>query len=188
MVLYDVCIYITLGVLFYTPVACTEWRKFLVRLNGNKDYNLDPHIGVPDPNQLMEPMRVRNMTTTEASRIMNDPEWRRIIFLRDPATRLLSAYLDKFVNHPAKKVTIYGGMNRNMTFEEMVGYLAKHSSPGELRQQNEHWRPQVDVCVLNKFMPLYDFVGSYESLSNHSRLVLQELGLWEEYGANGWGW
>lgn len=38
------------------------------------------------------------MTPEKASSILNDPEWTKAVFLRDPAERLLSCYLDKIVH------------------------------------------------------------------------------------------
>lgn len=73
-----------------------------------------------------------------------------------------------------------------MTFDEMVGALKLKSSPEDQKLYNTHWRPQSDHCNLRKFLPLYDFIGSHQNLSAHSRLLLKELGVWEKYGRRGW--
>ena len=54
------------------------------------------------------------------------------------------------------------------------------------RNVDMHFWQQVDVCQLEKFMPLYDFIGSQESVSAQSHLLLRVLGLWDEYGSHGW--
>jgi len=38
---------------------------------------------------------------------MNDPTWTKAVFFRDPAKRLLSAYLDKFVKNRDYSVTVF---------------------------------------------------------------------------------
>jgi len=40
---------------------------------------------------------MKKLGEVEATAMMNDPTYKRVVFLRDPASRLLSAYLDKFV-------------------------------------------------------------------------------------------
>ena len=69
----------------------------------------------------------------------------------------------------------------------MVDFLYEHPFNMDNRPYyNAHWTPQSINCHLDKFLPLYDFVGSQENLSEHARIVLKDLGLWEEYGASGW--
>ncbi|CAM9749402.1 unnamed protein product, partial [Sphacelaria rigidula] len=41
---------------------------------------------------------MKHITPARATEIMNDPTWTRAVFLRDPAERLLSCYLDKLVH------------------------------------------------------------------------------------------
>ncbi|CAN0465364.1 unnamed protein product, partial [Laminaria digitata] len=41
---------------------------------------------------------MKNMTPQRASDILNDPTWTKAVFLRDPAERLLSCFLDKIVH------------------------------------------------------------------------------------------
>ena len=52
---------------------------------------------------------------------------------------------------------------------------------------NPHWRPQIYVNGLAKYLPFFNFVGSFEHLENHTRVLLDGLGVWEEFGASGWG-
>ena len=69
----------------------------------------------------------------------------------------------------------------------MVDFLYEHPfKRGDRQYYNDHWTPQSINCHLDKFLPLYDYVGSLENLSEHARIILKDLGLWEEYGASGW--
>ena len=43
------------------------------------------------------------------------------------------------------------------------------------------------MCGLEHYMPLYTYVGSFDRLAEHSRHILTAKGLWDEYGADGWG-
>ena len=62
---------------------------------------------------------------------MNDPEWRRIVIIRDPALRLLSGYLNKLNGHQPKGFD-YNGLNPKATFAEMVEYLEKEVREGKV--------------------------------------------------------
>ena len=68
----------------------------------------------------------------------------------------------------------------------MVRYLGERSSPEEQRQYEEHLRPQAYTCGLDKFMPLFDYVGSQEHLGPHTRMMLQGLNLWDDNGVEDW--
>jgi hypothetical protein len=35
--------------------------------------------------------------------------------------------------------------------------------------RNIHWDPQTDFCGLEKFWPLYNFVGNYELIESHGK-------------------
>jgi len=55
------------------------------------------------------------------------------------------------------------------------------------RQTNPHWKPQIYSSNLFKFLPAFNFIGSFEHLAEHTKMLLESTGLWDEYGANGWG-
>ena len=39
------------------------------------------------------------------------------------------------------------------------------------------------MCGLDKYLPLFNFVGSFSYLHEHTKLLLTKLELWEKYGA-----
>lgn len=40
---------------------------------------------------------------------------------------------------------------------------------------------------LDKFLPYFDFIGDFKHVQAHSEALLRRAGLWEEFGASGWG-
>ncbi len=52
---------------------------------------------------------------------------------------------------------------------------------------NPHWRPQILLANLDQYLHLHNFVGNMTYLGNHTYQLLSRLGLWERYGADGWG-
>jgi hypothetical protein len=52
---------------------------------------------------------------------------------------------------------------------------------------NPHWKEQVLVSNIRRFLPVMTFVGSFERLAEHAKALLESIGAWEKYGASGWG-
>lgn len=177
-------------------VACTEFMKLFFRLKdgsgggrGGAAWMRDPHFRGDKP--LFN--KIENETTATA--LMNDPEWTKFAFFRDPAERLLSAYLDKFAMGKRYATGSYASRifhDKDMNFSGFVDRIASgnrvRGRPDGLHPNtNPHWRPQRFMCNLEKFLPAYNFLGSFEHLAGHAAALLRGAGLWEEYGARGWG-
>ena len=52
---------------------------------------------------------------------------------------------------------------------------------------NPHWRPQILIANLERYLHLHNFVGNMSFLGNHTYQLLAGTDLWQRYGANGWG-
>jgi hypothetical protein len=75
------------------------------------------------------------------------------VILRDPYKRLASVYLDKIVDRSVEAWHLYDLLARKMEIEELsfrkfVEAITKDSS---LLRANQHWRPQVDFLVYEKY-------------------------------------
>mmetsp|Transcript_12189 Transcript_12189/g.43074 ORF Transcript_12189/g.43074 Transcript_12189/m.43074 type:complete len:322 (+) Transcript_12189:310-1275(+) len=168
-------------------VACTELIKLIYRLRGDANWKNEPHFRTDSPNFAQLPIEAAN-------KIMNDPQWTKVAFLRDPATRLLSAFQDKFVNAPKRGLSSNYGIKlfgKKLAFQDFVLRVASNNTSrrrqdGLHTSTNAHWKPQAAICSLEMFLPVYSFVGRYENLREHSESLLRSLGLWDEFGAAGW--
>jgi tetratricopeptide (TPR) repeat protein len=123
-----------------------------------------------------------------------DPEWFKFVVLRHPLSRILSAYLDKFVRlnpnedrYTAMQVArtvretqaslgLPEDPARSITFEEFVHYLA--ATPDE--QLDMHWMPQY--LVTGTDLGLYDHVGTFEHLSETLEMLVTRFGFREADG------
>ena len=131
--------------------------------------------------------------------ILNDDSYVFAAFLRDPAERLLSLYLDK-INGSDERwkkhfVSRYG-LNGTPTFEAFVKMLdgERTSCPlnGKISDTrrlggidwctDEHWAPQTFNCGLSEFLPRFKFIGSLNRVEHQAKQILQHVGLWESYG------
>jgi hypothetical protein len=96
--------------------------------------------------------------------------WYKFIFVRDPYSRLLSAYLSKVAagwNREDIRAVIdfdKSDITAPPSFETFCRSLESRGLYGNL-----HWRPQVDFL----FFPLqkYDFIGRFESIDRDFRSV-----------------
>jgi hypothetical protein len=115
----------------------------------------------------------------------------KIIFVRDPLERLVSAYQDKFANGNSSGTVYQTGIgteiirkyrNRptelslknghDVTFTEFVSYVIDEWKDGR-RQLDVHWRPVIDLCLPCSME--YDMVGKFETLHRDVDFLLQRL-------------
>lgn len=45
-----------------------------------------------------------------------------------------------------------------------------------------HWRPQTFNCGLSEFLPRFSYIGSLDKTETQSRELLEEVGLWDDFG------
>ena len=173
-------------------VGITNWLQFIRFVMGAHDYASFPH-GKPD-------LRYWNFDILKPDiqkRIWEDPEWTFATILRNPADRLLSAYLDKLkVGRGSGAIAKQLKFTESFTFEVFLEYLEKEP-PEDLNCQDKdlpavltglswctdpHWRPQVFGCGLSEKIDRFDFIGSLDHIEKHSQALLEKVGLWESHG------
>jgi hypothetical protein len=174
-------------------VGMTEWIKFFRNVMGAKDYLSLPHFKEDRKTFLMS-----TLDPSKAEELLNDPKWTKAVFFRDPFERLLSAYADKIVQHGyTQKIFKIGDLSTPkpewpvLTFAEFVDRIADNttdhlcSNPNGLGACTDpHWKPQVMTCGLDQLLPKFDFIASFDHISEHTKILLERVGLWEKYGRN----
>lgn len=172
-------------VFFTIPkVACTEWIKLFVRMQGADDWGHHPHVRPDRP-------FLSRLPLSDVEQILNDDRWFTAVFFRDPVERMLSAYLDKLVFRQSYQIELFGD-RRDVTIDEFLEFVLDDNqdvgNPRGLHAgSNPHWRPQSLVAGIEKFVDGFDFVGDHGRLADHGRVLLEHRGLWERFGATGWG-
>jgi hypothetical protein len=165
----------------------TEWLKFFRFSYGAGDFQSFPHRKMD-----REEFMVRSLPLDVAQDLWNNPSWTKAVFFRDPAERLLSAYLDKIAKEAyTQKVFRIGTLEDEsrpvLTFEEFVDLLSTNNTscidPSGLHTCSDpHWKPQYLTCGLDVTLPLMDFVGNFNHLAVHTKLLLDRVGMWDTYG------
>ncbi|WP_077530200.1 sulfotransferase family protein [Vreelandella utahensis] len=89
------------------------------------------------------------------------PELFRFAFVRNPYTRVLSAFLDKVDRRERQK-------NREASFLEFLEYLEKDGL-----FSNAHWAPQTSLLLIP--FEEFDFFGKTENLDEDMSFVLDQI-------------
>ena len=119
---------------------------------------------------------IRPAQTCGFERLLSDNDFFVFCFVRDPYTRLLSAYLDKIVKHKKlrKDILISLGYdssdpNRNVSFREFVDVVCEQS----VLQMNPHWRVQYYQTFQDNIN--YDFIGKIENFNEDCTNVFSRI-------------
>ena len=117
--------------------------------------------------------------------LLTSPDIFRFTFVRNPYSRLLSAYKNririKHAQHSDDYAKIFAMKNMDITdpmspqapeikFEDFATYVCKHQ---DVREMDNHWRPQhlvIRFGVIN-----YSFVGFLESFKDDFSHVLSQI-------------
>ncbi|KAH3819739.1 hypothetical protein DPMN_121482, partial [Dreissena polymorpha] len=173
----------------YVPkVACTNLKRVFLLLTGM--------MNVTDPLQLksadvhgVHDKYLKYLNTVPSSGIAYRlKHYKKVIFVREPLERLLSAYRNKFLQNGneyfkdrfgrkiikqyrnnASAMSLEKG--HDVRFEEFVEYFVDPKTQGQ--QYNEHWAPFFDLC--HPCHMKYNFIGKYETLDDDVNGLLRIL-------------
>ncbi len=124
-----------------------------------------------------------SLTYWKAIKILNNKSYFKFTFVRNPYSRLLSGYLNKFVrpkdklpfffkdvirdvyNYKSEKIDL----DKSITFEDFLRYLMRT----ENKKLNEHWKPQYLFLGRTKF----DFIGKFENIKEDFEYIKNKLNL-----------
>ncbi len=155
-------------------VACSTIKLILQRMElDDPSYHgedlLDIHTRIFSP--MIRPAQVGSF-----SHYIQRPDVKALCFVRNPYTRLLSAYLDKIMqNWPAKRgiLECLGRdpevLDVDVSFEEFVGVVANQS----ISEMNPHWRIQYYQTFQEQVD--YDFIGRFENLDDDLKTILENI-------------
>ncbi|ESO97579.1 hypothetical protein LOTGIDRAFT_104299 [Lottia gigantea] len=178
----------------YCPVAkvgSTFWKRVLLFLhNDTGKFNVDSPFQIPRFFTHYGPKkRMKRMTFDVISREFISKQT-RFMFVRNPYSRLWSAYLDKFFlpdfwGRAAKAIVALRKEKQKLkskvcghdvTFLEFLKYVLSLkeflSNPAVF---NEHWRPIQYMCNPCQYRP--HFIGKLETFSQDSKHIIKQLGI-----------
>jgi hypothetical protein len=187
--------------LFFTipKVACTEWKLLFRRMLGLPEWPDDvPLIELHDPTKNQLPY-LSNFTLKEAQEMLTSDEWTRAVFVREPKERVLSAFLNKFVEEPIFFIGKCCRIRNNLDHERKI--CLQKPTEGDfiyflnrtLDCRNPHWTPQVEA-VDKKWWGQMTFVGYMNQVAEDAERLLKSIhssdrgtSAWDDFGKTGWG-
>nr|XP_054765952.1 carbohydrate sulfotransferase 11-like [Lytechinus pictus] len=170
----------------YIPkVGCSNWKRILMVLSGKK--NSMDSITSREAHSRNGLTRFGSLSMAEQFyRLKN---YRKVMFVREPFTRIISAfknkykdlsvfrqapeYLKQFARRIMRKYRPGASpreltTGENITWAEFTDYLA---DPLESPNFDEHWKESYKLCSPCKIK--YDFIGKLENIENEANYVLQ---------------
>ena len=166
---------------FIPKVSCSTWKGVLKNLRAHNE------TGHPALNAYTEEEKATRMAS-----------YRKVLFVRDPMSRFLSAYMSKFRSVATRNKTgvqrlwekLFGrdivkryrgitvekvtdGEFLNITLIEFMNYVVDVGTNIKMTVINDHWLPQHIVsqpCQIK-----YDFIGHFENLAVEGPYVLKWL-------------
>ena len=172
----------------YLPkVACTSFKCFFRKILGHKDW-LDAARAHAEPPESDIP-RLSDLDVSTAREMLADSAWKKIVFVRNPYTRIVSAYINKFMECDSQFLDIYrrvalgiyakigedavaDGDPRQLTLDQFVKYLGMERDDLAM---DDHWIPQSTIALPGQIS--YDFIGRFENLSLDLRSCSAQSGL-----------
>ena len=150
-----------------------------LRLMNHEALGLDVKIGNPHPTPLESPfVKPYQLDRQGLTDIMEDPVFLKFCFVRNPFTRILSAYLDKIARSEREKRQILrhlghdpNDLSRDVSFRDFLSTLKTMPRA----QMDKHWRPQA----LQSFSPYltHGFIGKFEHIDRDLKRLSNLVGL-----------
>lgn len=177
--------------------ASSQWTRFFMRLEGNPEWCSDScRLHDRRVNKLSY---LSDFSISDAEEMMKSSEWTKVIFVRNPKPRILSAFLDKaivhsdhFGNFTCPVYAMKGGDLQQCVEKHQDFSFFVHNITTSLNK-NVHWR-SIYSRIDAKWWPFINFVGRMEYLATDTREFLQSIkssrhgmSAWDFLGKTGWG-
>ena len=164
--------------------ACSRFKSLLRKREGFKNWR-DPSMIHGKNNGLQ---RLMWLSRDRALELLPDRKLKKFVVVRDPFSRLVSAYRNKIASPwPDQREDFWNKhlrtecpammasreMPRDGPLMSIEDFLKCLLTKDALEPSNEHWRPQTQLCGLNHIE--YDYYLHLESISDDVKYLLDSL-------------
>lgn len=174
------------GWVVHRSMVSNEWGYCYFRIPKSAGSTIARSLAYYDPTRVYNPAEdIRGkQIKKDASYLLAAKTWSLaglvrkyflFTFVRNPYTRILSAYLDKIARlentafqSTRDRVMTFSDTRRDLTFETFIRYLEK-----EGLYKNPHWIPQIGLLPVR--VDQIHFIGKVENLDNDLRQVMNRI-------------
>jgi len=165
-------------------VGSSNWIRTMARMRGVSEEKAAKKN--PWKFTSMYVRKLKQYSEAEQQQMLED--YYKVVFVREPIDRLLSAYKDKLGNtirHDKIWLKMYGRQiirlfrpnatqeeiqrGNDTTFKEFVQYLIRK------KPNNLHWMQYHKLCRPCQLK--YDFIGKYETMDRDAEFILRKVGV-----------
>ncbi|XP_058623575.1 carbohydrate sulfotransferase 8 [Onychostoma macrolepis] len=163
--------------------GCSNWKRVLMVLQG-----LASSTGEIQHDEVHYGNHLKRLDSFDQKGIIRRLKtYTKVLFLREPFERLVSAFRDKFESpnsyyHPVFGKPIISKYRSNatqyalrtgagVTFKEFIQYLLDVHRPVGM---DIHWEPVGHLC--SPCLLDYDFIGKFETLEEEANFLLRRIG------------
>lgn len=178
----------------YCSVAkagCTNWKKvfYLMNIMGQKDKSKEK----VDLSQISDihwftrhsPWRLSSVKSLDEV-VHRLQTYRSFVFAREPFTRVVSAFKDKFKNNGNREGwqkwtrRIHKQLNitrtsqiESLSFDDFIDYVSNPDIQSTYVGADKHWLPVAENCFPCQIR--YDVIGKLETIDKDARYILEHL-------------
>ncbi|XP_072255007.1 carbohydrate sulfotransferase 9-like [Pyxicephalus adspersus] len=159
-------------------VGCSNWKRIILLLNDSLGLTLSElkHYEVHS-----SPLLRKLSTYSLAKQQELLATYTKVMIVRDPLERVVSAYRDKFLHNDdiyySKTVTdiikrrleIDVNSTNKITFQEFVRFITIENP----KYRDTHWKPMFQLCDPCKIQ--YDIIGKFKSMNQDADFVLKTI-------------
>jgi hypothetical protein len=176
----------------YVPkVACTNWKSLMRYMVGCEDWldNKRAHDKVAGG------LRYLDLQGPDV-KLVSNPDIKKYSMVRDPYSRILSAYLNKVesrlpVSHNTREDEFTDIVRNIDSFRRKELDVGEHPrisfrvfllwlrDSGSWQTRNEHWAAQTRLLMYPETK--FDFIGRFENLEEDSAHMLKEMGCTQRF-------
>ncbi|XP_040202233.1 carbohydrate sulfotransferase 9-like [Rana temporaria] len=160
-------------------VGCSNWKRIILLLNRSLQLSLSKlkHYEVHTSPLLR---KLSSYSLARQKKFLAN--YTKVMFVRDPLERVVSAYRDKFLhdddvyyskvyaNIIRKRLGINVNSTEHITFTEFVHFISQE----EPYYRDTHWKPMYHLCDPCNIQ--YDIIGKFESINQDADFVLKTIG------------
>lgn len=147
------------------------------RENNDTDHEFHENLDI----YWLDQREILNVDNTSYFERVRDEKWLKMVIIRDPLERLLSAFLDRclwlWTEHQID-IECFGNVSDHFTFAEFVDRLISKTLQSEY-VKNPHYWPQSWFCRLDETLKHYQMVIKYDrnTIARNTLDFLQRVNL-----------